>query len=78
MHAKLRSRLERVSQILTRMLVAMHIVQVARLLAQDHAVQALVHEAIVVLHKLPYQLRRHGLNTFVKTPNDQALPQRGL
>lgn len=44
---------------LTRILVAVHIVQVARLLAQNDAVQPLVHKAIVVLDKLPYQLGRH-------------------
>lgn len=41
------------------MLVAVYIVQVARLLAQDHAVKTLVHKAIVVLDQLPYQLGRH-------------------
>ena len=39
---------------LTGMLVAVYIVQVARLLAQDHAVETLVHKAVVVLDELPY------------------------
>lgn len=45
---------------LTGILVAVYIVQVARLLAQNHAVKTLVHKAVVVFDKLPYQLGRHG------------------
>ena len=46
---------------LTGVLVAMHVVQVARLLAQDHPVQTLVNKAVVVFDNLPHQLgRRHA------------------
>lgn len=60
------------------MFVAMYIVQVARLLAQYYAVQSLVHEAVIVLDELPYQLRRHDLNAVVKAPIDQAFAKKRL
>ena len=46
---------------LTRILVAVNVVQVTRLLAQDHTVQTLVDETIVVLDNLPHQLGRHDV-----------------
>jgi len=51
------ARLVRLMSMLTRVLVAVHVVQVAGLLAQDHTVQTLVYEAVVVLHNLPDKLR---------------------
>ena len=45
---------------LTRVFVVVHIVKVTRLLAEDHTVKSLVHEAVIVLDQLPHQLRRHG------------------
>lgn len=36
------------------MFVAVYVVQVARLLAQDHPVETLVHKAVVIFDELPY------------------------
>ena len=43
-----------VTLLLTGVLVVVNVVQVAGLLAKDHTVQTLVHEAVVVLDELPY------------------------
>ena len=46
--------------LLTGVFVAVHVVQIAGLLAEDDTVQPLVDKAVVVLDNLPYQLgRRH-------------------
>lgn len=64
------------SWMLTGILVAVHVIQVARFLAQDNAVETLVHKTVVVLDKLPYQLGRH--DKLVKTFKGSALGKREL
>ena len=58
---------------LTRVFVGVHVVEIAGLLTQDHAVEAFVYEAVVVLDELPDQLRRHGGSSVFITLADNAV-----